>query len=59
MAEAMPKPTTISCPTTAVLTPATDTSAPRVPWASAVATISATAGPGIKIKTAVAATKAR
>ena len=59
MAEAMPNPTTTNCPTTAVLTPATDTSAPREPWAKALATISATVGPGIKINTAVAATKVR
>ena len=54
-------PSTVSArwTTTALLVPATVSRPNRVPWATLLATIRATLGPGIRIRTAEAATKAR
>jgi hypothetical protein len=54
-------PSTVSesCTTTALLVPATVSKPKRAPWATLLATMSATLGPGITIRTTQASTKAR
>ncbi len=59
ISEVMPSATKARCTTDAAETPATVTSVRQPPWAIELATISAFAGPGTTISTAVASTKAR
>ena len=59
VAPAAPVEATAPATPVALLVPATVSRPNRVPWATLLATIRATLGPGIRIRTAEAATKAR